>query len=71
MTSIRMPFVSPFPIDCPNCDQNIVEDDVIDRKVQRRKERTLKVQCSNCDKYYNVVQVPLMPEYDIEETSND
>jgi len=66
-----MPFVSPFPISCPNCDNDVTEDNVIERTVQRRKERTLKIQCSNCNKYYNVVQVPLMPEYDIEETSKD
>ena len=70
MTSIRMPFVSPFPVECTNCQHRINQEDILDRSVKRRKKRTLTVTCRECGKLYDITQVPLMPDYDIEEVED-
>lgn len=67
MTSIRMPFVSPFPVECLKCQHEMKQEDIVDKSVKRRKKRTLTVECSECGTVHQITQVPLMPDYDIEE----
>ena len=65
-----MPFVSPFPIECPNCQYEINQEDIVNRSVKRKRKRTLTVTCGECGKSYDISQIPLMPDYDIEEVEN-
>jgi hypothetical protein len=65
MTSIRMPYVNPYPVECLKCGGEMTEDDVESIERFRRKKREIQMNCSECNNLHEIVQRPLDPEYEI------
>jgi hypothetical protein len=67
MTSIRLPFVSPYPFDCPDCDAEVTESKEQDQEVYRDRYRIIHIQCESCDQKNRIKQQPLFPDYEVVE----
>lgn len=68
MTSISPAYISPFPIECPDCSSEVSQDEVSSEKHIYKKERVLTIKCENCGLEYRIRQSPLRSDYTIEET---
>lgn len=66
MTSIRVSFVSPFPIDCPSCGFEIAYEYVSEEDSKRNLYRHYYATCPNCETQYKIKQIrPFYPEPEI------
>ena len=67
MTSFKPAYISPFPIECPNCDTKIRQNDVFDVTHIYKRKRILEVKCVECGVKYKIKQKPLFSDFTIEE----
>lgn len=67
MTSIRVPFVSPFPVECIQCDMELDKTNSKDKEVKRRRYRRFLLVCPDCGTEFWIRQPPLLDEYEYED----
>jgi hypothetical protein len=63
MTSLKRPYINPYPILCLECKNEMTEDNIKNFKESYRVKREIKLECFNCASQYKVIQKPLDLDY--------
>jgi transcription elongation factor Elf1 len=62
-----MPYVSPYPFDCPECSAEVTENEEEKKVVHRNKYRIIHIQCDSCGEENKMKQRPILPDVELVE----